>query len=354
MKSAYIHIPFCKKICTYCDFCKQYYNEELINKYLKSLKQEILKSYKNESLKTLYIGGGTPSCLNKKELKELFEIMSLIKLDKEYEFTFECNIEDISEGLLLFLNENKVNRLSIGIESFNKKVLNVLGRNYNFNIKEKINLAKKYFENINIDLIYGINNETLKDLKKDLNEFLSLNIPHISIYSLILEEHTILKVNGYEEINEDLNREMYDYICKELKDNDYIHYEISNFSKKGYESKHNLTYWENDKYYGFGLGASGYVENVRYTNTRSLNDYIKGNFIKEKEIMTKKIDMENFMILGLRKLKGVSEKEFYKRYNVHIKEVFKTNKLNKKDNYYYIDEENIYISNSILEDFINI
>lgn len=350
----YIHIPFCKKICTYCDFCKMYYNENLINKYLEALDKEINDNYKGETLKTLYIGGGTPSCLNMDELRKLFEVLKKFELDFNYEFTFECNLNDITEELLLFLKENNVNRLSIGVESFNEKILKVLGRKYNFDIMEKLELVKKYFSNINIDLIYGVNGESLEDLKEDLDKFIKLDVSHISIYSLILEDNTILKVNNYEEIDSDLCRSMYDYICDILEKEDYIHYEISNFSKEGFQSKHNLNYWNNGKYYGFGLGASGFTKNIRYSNTRGVNKYLKGNFRSEEEIISEKVDMENFMILGLRKIEGVSKQEFYKRYNKKIEDVFNVSKLEESKDYYFIKKDNMYVSNYILEDFINI
>lgn len=350
----YIHIPFCKKICTYCDFCKMYYNENLINKYLEALDKEIKDNYKGESLKTLYIGGGTPSCLSMDELRKLFEVLKRFKLDFNCEFTFECNLNDVTEELLVFLKENNVNRLSIGVESFNEKILKILGREYNFDIIEKITLVKKYFSNINIDLIYGVNGESIEDLKEELEKFIKLDVSHISIYSLILEDNTILKVNNYKEIDSDLCRSMYDYICDVLEKEGYIHYEISNFSKERYESKHNLNYWDNGKYYGFGLGASGFTCNIRYSNTRGINKYLKGNFRLEEEIISEKIDMENFMILGLRKIKGVSKQEFFKRYNKKIEDVFDVSKLEESKDYYFIKKDNMYISNYILEDFINI
>lgn len=352
IKSVYIHIPFCEKICTYCDFCKMYYKYFDIKKYLLALKEEIEKNYKGETIKTIYIGGGTPSCLNKEELDLLFDIIKIFKKEKNIEFTFECNPSSLTKPFLLYLKQNGINRLSIGVQSFNKNILKILGREKIR--KSKIKLAKKYFDNINIDLIYGINGQTIKNIKKDLKKYLKLKVPHISIYSLILENNTILKAKNYQEIDEDLNRDMYDLIMKTLKQNNYIHYEISNFSKKGYESKHNLCYWNNDKYYGFGLGASGYVENYRYTNTRNINKYLEGNYIYEKEQISKKIDMENFMILGLRKIKGVSEKEFKRKYNLSIKEVFDIKNLDFKDDMWYIKEQNLFISNQILEDFIDI
>ncbi len=350
--SVYIHIPFCKNICKYCDFSKIYYNNDIISKYLISLENEINNNYKSKSLKSLYIGGGTPSSLSKKHLEKLFDILNIFIFNEYYEFTFECNIEDINEELLILLKKNRVNRLSIGVQSFNKKILDILGRNYCNDYFDKINLCKKYFTNINIDLIYGINGETINDLKNDLDKYLELNIPHISIYSLILEDNTLLKINNYVELDDDTTREMYDIITKTLKDNGYIHYEISNFSKEGYNSIHNLTYWNNDKYYGFGLGASGYINNIRYTNTRSINKYLNNDYLYDKETIDKKLDMSYFMILGLRKIKGVSELDFYKRYNTNISDIFNIDNLSYKDGYYYIDEDKLFIENSILVDFV--
>lgn len=350
--SIYIHIPFCKSICKYCDFSKIYYNDKLIFKYLESLKNEINTTYKKEELKSLYIGGGTPSCLDIDCLNKLFNILKVFKLKKDYEFTFECNIEDINEELLLILKNNKVNRLSLGVQSFNKKILDILGRRYAVDYLDKINLCKKYFDNINIDLIYGINNQSIEDLKKDLDIFLELDIVHISIYSLILEENTILKVNNYIELDDDITRKMYDLIVSTLKDNGYIHYEISNFSKEGYSSIHNTNYWNNNKYYGFGLGASGYIDNIRYNNTRSINKYLDNNYLYESEVITKELDMSYFMILGLRKIKGVSNDEFYERYKTNINDVFNINKLTYKDGNYFIDEDKLFIENSILIDFV--
>ncbi len=351
IESLYIHIPFCNNICYYCDFCKMYYNKKYVKEYLYALKKEINKYYKNDILKTIYIGGGTPSSLSIDELKLLFSIVDKLNIASDYEMTFECNINDINKELLIFLKNNKVNRLSIGIESFNDNVLKILGRN-NSDVVSRIKQCKKYFSNINIDLIYGVNCESINDLKKDLKSFLDLNVPHISIYSLILEDNTILKVNNYKEQSDEILRDMYDLICSTLKNNGYNHYEISSFSKEGYSSNHNLTYWNNNKYYGFGLGSSGFIRNIRYNNTRSITNYINGNYRLDEEIITKKIDMENFMILGLRKTDGVSNSEFKKRYNTNIEDVFDTKNLVKYNDRYYIKEDDLFVSNYILCDFI--
>lgn len=362
VNSVYIHIPFCKNICSYCDFCKMYYNSNYVKNYLNSLKDEISKNYSNETIKTIYIGGGTPSSLSITELKELFDILKIFKLDNDYEFTIECNIEDIVEDKIKLFKENKVNRISIGVESFNKKNLELLNRKeIQFDdVKDKIDLIKSIgIENINIDFIYAIPNENMSILKSDLELFLKLDVPHISLYSLIIEDNTKLKINNIKNIDENLDYEMYRYIENTLKLNNYNHYEVSNFSKTGYESRHNLVYWNNEHYYGFGLGASGYIDNIRYTNTRSLNKYLEGNYVLEKEVLTKKEEMQNEMILGLRKMKGVNKNLFYKKYNINIEELFDIKELvsNKKliddGKYLKISDDYIYLSNDILINFID-
>ncbi|MBE6139019.1 MAG: radical SAM family heme chaperone HemW [Firmicutes bacterium] len=361
MESAYIHIPFCDTICSYCDFCKFIRNDEWINKYLNALEKEINTKYKGEILNTIYIGGGTPSCLNLEQLIKLFSIIKVLNRNKEYEFTFECNIENITKDKLKLLYDNGVNRLSIGIQTFNEKYLTFLNRNHTKQeIIEKINLAKEIgFKNINIDLIYGLPNQTLEELNEDIEEFLKLNITHISTYSLIIEPNTKIYINNYNNIDEDIDFEMYKLICNKLKDNGYNHYEISNFSKVGYESKHNLTYWNNNEYYGFGLGASGYIDNIRYENTRSFNRYLSGEYVKESHKLDLNEIIENEFILGLRKINGINKEIFKNKYNKDIKNIEVVNKLLECNNLLedekniYINPDYIYVSNDILVEFID-
>lgn len=359
IKSAYIHIPFCMKICSYCDFCKMYYIEEFVDKYLIELEKEIEKKYQKDILKTIYIGGGTPSCLNEQQLDKLFSITNKFNLEEQYEFTFECNICDIKESLLKKLKANQVNRISIGIETINEKFYKLLNRyNDKDKIKEKIKLVKKYFTNINIDLMYAFENQTIKDLNKDLDFFKELDVPHISIYSLILEQNTKLYINNTKPISEELESDMYYYIIDYLERLGYEHYEISNFSKDGYSSVHNLTYWNNEDYYGFGLSSGGYVNKKRYTNTRSLNKYLKGNYILDEEYITKDIDMENYMILGLRKREGIKKEDFFYKYNSKIEDIFDIinmvdkNLVEDKEGYIRIPKDKLYLSNTILVNFI--
>ena len=187
--------------------------------------------------------------------------------------------------------------------------------------------------------------------------FLKLDVTHISTYSLIIEEHTILYNKNIKNIDQDLDYKMYQLINKKLSN--YNHYEISNFSKEGYESKHNLVYWNNIEYYGFGLGASSYINNTRYDNTRSINKYLEGNYISNKEQLDLKQKLEYEFILGFRKIKGINISDFYKKYNLNIldneviKKLINENKLINDDENIYINPKYLYVENSILEEFVN-
>ena len=355
--SAYIHIPFCNTICSYCDFPKIYYNNCFIDKYLDNLESEIKVIYKNDILDTLYIGGGTPSSLNIEELKKLFNILKIFKLNKNYEFTIECNLDSLTKEKLDLFKKNGVNRISIGIESFNKNNLKLLNRKL-VNL-DLIEYSKKIgIDNINIDLIYALPNQTLEELNEDLDLFLALDIKHISTYSLIIEDNTLLKINGVQNIDDELDLEMYKLIIDKLKNNGFNHYEISNFAKEGYESKHNLTYWNNFEYYGFGMGASSYINNKRINNTKSITKYLNGIYKYDEEELDKKKKMEYEMILGLRKIEGVNIKEFYNKYQINIEDVFdikdllEKGKLIKENGFIRINEDYLYLSNDILINFI--
>ena len=353
-KSVYIHIPFCHDICSYCDFCKFLYNKKWVYAYLTALDKEIKDRYMDDEVSTIYIGGGTPSCLTNDELIRLLDMTKMFKTSNLEEFTIECNIEDISPELLQVLSRYGVNRLSIGIESFNKKNLEFMNRSVEYkDAKIKIDLCRAYgFKNINIDLIYAIPGETLKDLKKDLSMFLKLEPSHISTYSLMIEEHTKLSNQNIEYIDEELDYEMFKLIEKKLKK--FNHYELSNYALSGYESKHNLVYWNNEEYYGFGLSASGYIDNIRYTNTKNLKQYLLGNYVKEQEILSDKTKMDYEIMLGLRKLNGIDVIKFKEKFNKDIEDVynvkplFKNKDLVKKNNHIYIHPTKLYIMNEIL------
>ncbi len=356
VKAVYIHIPFCSDICTYCDFCKYYYNESFVNKYLVSLEKEIRSIYKGEVIETLYIGGGTPSCLNLKQLEKLLKITKIFKTNN-LEFTFEANIESIDEAKVKLIKNYGVNRISLGVQTFNERFLTFLNRHHTKEmVTEKIAMIKKYIDNINVDLIYAILGETLEELNNDLDIILDLKVKHISTYSLMIEKNTILYNHKIKNIDEDLDFKMYELIMKRLKD--FEHYEISNFGQ--YKCRHNLTYWNNEEYYGFGLGASGYIGNVRYTNTKSLNHYLNDNYCYDRESLSFNEKVENAFILGLRKIKGINKDSFYRKYKINILDISEVLNLindgkliNDKENV-YINPKYLYVNNDILIDFMGV
>lgn len=352
--SVYIHIPFCNYICSYCDFCKIIYDKRYIKRYLDSLRSEIVSRYRGEEVKTIYIGGGTPSSLDTQELIMLLDIISLFNLSSDYEFTIEGNIESINEDKLIIMKKYGVNRISVGIQSFDSDIIKLLGRRHTKEeVFDKINLIKRYIDNINVDIIYGAYSN-ISILKRDISYVLELNVNHISAYSLIIEDNTLLKVNGFSYIDEDTDFEMYKYINDTLVSNGYIHYEISNYAKRGYESRHNLVYWNNDYYYGFGLSSSSYIDNVRIVNTKNLSKYLNGEYIATSLIEDINVRMENEVMLGLRKFKGINLDVFRSKYKRDLMDVFNTDDLIRdgylviEDNYLRISSEYMYISNEII------
>lgn len=358
--AVYIHIPFCNYICAYCDFCKVFYNKKIINKYLEALKEEINNNYKGEIITSLYIGGGTPSSLSLDELKKLFNILKIFKISKDCEFTFEANPDTLTLDKIKLLKEFGVNRVSLGVETINKNLQKILERNTN---KIKVincinNLKTSGIFNINVDLIYAVEGETLTLLDDDLRFILSLDIPHISTYSLIIEDNTKLKINGVKNIDKALDREMYDKICKVLKEENYIHYEISNFSKENYQSRHNLKYWNNLQYYGFGLGAASYINNIRYSNTRSISNYINGKTVLDREILTVEDMIFYEIMLRFRTSKGIDKKIFEKKYNVKLEDLFnyktlvKEGILENNNTYLSVNEKYFYVLDEVLTRFL--
>lgn len=362
ISSVYIHIPFCKKICSYCDFCKVFYNKKMVKEYLESLENEINTKYKGEIINTVYIGGGTPSSLSIKELKELFRIIKVFKLDKTYEFTIECNFDSITKEKLDLFKENGINRISFGLETINKDVLNELNRDLDIDyIREIIDYSNDIgLNNINLDLMYGFSFSNFDNLKKDIEFILSLDIKHISTYSLILEKNTLLDIKKYKNIDEDLDREMYEYIHATLKDNGFNHYEISNFAKVGYESRHNLVYWHNEEYYGFGVGASSYFDDLRISSSRSITNYNKKIYNYEYEELTNNDKYIYEIILGLRLKEGIDIDNFKKKFGFSIKKNYNIDKMIKdgkiviNNNHLKVPFNNWYVINRILLDFMEV
>ena len=350
----YIHIPFCKQKCYYCDFVSFAKQEEFQKEYFKILKNEIKDFFSennNYEISTIYIGGGTPSYVDENYIKE---ILDLIPKHNAKEITIEVNPGTVNlEKLKLYKNIG-VNRLSIGLQSTQNRLLKQIGRIHSFeDFLNTYNIAKNVgFDNINVDLMIGLPNQTIQDIKQSLEIVTNLNPNHISVYSLIVEEGTKIDelINKGTLIlpNEELERNMYWYVKNYLELNGYFHYEISNFSQKGYESKHNLDCWNQKEYIGFGLAAHSYINDVRFSNTEDFNEYLK-NYNDSKIVQEEQNEIakkKEYMLLGLRKIEGVSIQEFKKIFGENPIFLFK-DILNKlvNENLIIVDNDNIKLTN---------
>ena len=328
--SAYVHIPFCTQICYYCDFSKVFIKNQPVDDYLQALIREF-ESYDIEQLRTLYIGGGTPTSITAQQLDYLLtNLTKHLDLSVLEEFTIEANPGDLTDDKIEVLKKSAVNRVSLGVQTFNDKQLKRIGRSHNESqIYSTIDHLKTAgFDNISIDLIYALPGQTMEDVKENVAKAIALDIPHLSLYSLILEHHTVfmnkMRRGKLNLPQEDLEAEMFEYIIAELEANGFEHYEISNFTKPGFESRHNLMYWENAEYYGVGAGASGYLNGVRYRNRGPIQHYLKavseGNARLSEEVLTKDEMMEEELFLGLRKKSGVSIAKFEEKFGVSFEE----------------------------------
>ena len=367
MKGLYIHIPFCEKKCKYCDFNSFCASIADKNQYITALIDEMEK-YKGTKCDTVFMGGGTPTAL---DTQNLFRVLEAINrnfvISDKTEFTAEVNPKTVDENKLKMMLENGVNRLSVGVQSLNDAELSAIGRIHSASdAEETIHMARKCgFENISIDLMSALPNQTMESFSKTLEKAVKLNTEHISCYSLILEEGTPL----YKEYkngklilpDEDTEREMYEYACDFLKKNGYFQYEISNFAKPGKCSRHNLKYWNCDEYIGIGLSAHSYLDGVRFSNTGDFKQYISGDyFSEEREVLSEKDKMSEYMFMGLRKTEGVSKTEFSKRFSAEMEEIFSKPVLKYKKWGMIIDENDflqlskkaISVSNQIMCDFI--
>lgn len=328
--SAYVHIPFCTQICYYCDFSKVFIKNQPVDDYLQALIREF-ESYDIEQLRTLYIGGGTPTSITAQQLDYLLtNLTKHLDLSVLEEFTIEANPGDLTDDKIEVLKKSAVNRVSLGVQTFNDKQLKRIGRSHNESqIYSTIDHLKTAgFDNISIDLIYALPDQTMEDVKENVAKAIALDIPHLSLYSLILEHHTVfmnkMRRGKLNLPQEDLEVEMFEYIIAELEANGFEHYEISNFTKPGFESRHNLMYWDNAEYYGVGAGASGYLNGVRYRNRGPIQHYLKavseGNARLSEEVLTKDEMMEEELFLGLRKKSGVSIAKFEEKFGVSFEE----------------------------------
>ena len=382
----YVHIPFCKHKCYYCDFISYANKESLVERYINVLIREITDvatgnrlDYENGidelfNVNTIYIGGGTPSFIESKYIVNIIStIKEYFKINENAEITLEVNPGTVNENKLKDYFNAGVNRLSIGLQATNDSLLKEIGRIHTY--EEFLNtykLARKIgFKNINADLMIGLPKQTIEDVEKAVNDLIKLGLEHISVYSLILEEGTVLEEqirSGKLKLPEDEEeREMYWKVKSILEANGYIHYEISNFAKKGYESQHNLDCWRQKEYVGFGVAAHSYTNDVRYSNIENLEEYIE-NYENDKlednfvfnEKQTHNMKVKEYMMLGLRKLKGVSIQEFKEKFAANPIYVFK-NELEKLVNedlleidgdYIRLTKKGLDLANLVWEEFV--
>lgn len=368
--SAYVHIPFCTQICYYCDFSKVFIKNQPVDAYLQALIREF-RSYDITELRTLYIGGGTPTSISAVQLDYLLtELSRDLNLNTLEEFTIEANPGDLTVDKIEVLQKSAVNRVSLGVQTFNDKHLKRIGRSHNeAQIYSTIDALKTAgFQNISIDLIYALPGQTMDDVRSNVAKALSLNIPHLSLYSLILEHHTVfmnkMRRGKLHLPTEDLEAEMFEYIISEMERNGFEYYEISNFTKPGFESRHNLMYWDNVEYYGVGAGASGYLDGIRYRNRGPIQHYLKGvsegNARLSEEVLSKNEMMEEELFLGLRKKEGVSigkfeqkfGTSFEKRYGQIVQELQSDGLLKENNGFIQMTKKGLFLGDTVAEKFI--
>ncbi|WP_246940509.1 radical SAM family heme chaperone HemW [Bacillus pinisoli] len=376
IKAAYIHIPFCHQICHYCDFNKVFLKGQPVEEYLDHLELEMkytLQQVPTNEVKTIFIGGGTPTALNEAQLERLLKIIKeqLPSWSNDLEFTIEANPQDLTKEKLTVLKEGGINRLSIGVQSFNNELLKKIGRTHQQNdVFEGIKRAREVgFENISIDLIYSLPNQTIDDFRETLTQAFSLGIEHFSAYSLIIEPKTVfynlMKKGKLPLPSQESEAKMFELLMDEMQLHGYHQYEISNFAKEGYESKHNITYWNNEEYYGFGAGAHSYVNGKRVANAGPLKKYMtlvagQGSPHVEEHIVSNQEKMEEELFLGLRKSMGVSISYFNEKYGISLKDIFKEainenierNLLMIEDDYLRLTREGKLLGNEVFQSFL--
>ncbi|EOU1489529.1 MAG: radical SAM family heme chaperone HemW [Clostridium perfringens] len=372
--SLYIHIPFCAQKCLYCDFPSFARKDHLRKVYIEALNKEIIslrEKHNNLEINTIFIGGGTPSVLEADELECLLKEVAKLNMAKYIEYSMECNPGNLTEEKLEVMKKYGVNRISMGLQAKQDNLLKGLGRIHNYKtFKENFLLAKKVgFNNINVDLMFGLPNQRLNEWEETLREIISLEPAHISAYSLIIEEGTAF-YNLYENDKlklptEEEERKMYHLAKKILEENGFNQYEISNYAKERKECRHNLAYWNMDNWIGVGSAAASYINGKRIKNISSVEEYInsineKGEAVEEIINNSKNDNMEEFMFMGLRKINGIDENEFKKRFSMNINDVYGEilNKyideglLIRESGRIFLSEKGIEISNVIMADFL--
>ena len=359
----YVHIPFCKTICTYCDFPKIIANDCKKEEYITHLIEE-LESYSDKltKVKTVYIGGGTPNSLTNDQLFRLFSALKPY-LEQSKENSIEINSELFTKEQALLFKKFNINRVSIGVQTFNDRLIKVINRFHSFNtVKNTIDLLlDEGINNINIDMIYGLPTQTIDELNKDIDILLGLDIKHISYYSLILEEKTILEYQIKNKIiaepDENVTEEMANIVYNRMKNTKFLQYEISNYALPGYESIHNLIYWNHEPYIGIGARACGYYNNIRYENNFVLSKYYE-KYVSFEEYISIEEAKKEYMMLGLRKNQGINLSEYFKKFGTKVEDDFDLNRLFELDlieiidDFLRIKEDKILLGNQVFMEFV--
>lgn len=339
-RGVYIHIPFCHQICNYCDFNKVFFKNQPVDEYIEALGREMEMTVAGmpeafTNIETIFLGGGTPTALSAEQIEKLLSLITKhIPMSSVKEFSSEANPDELTIDKLQALYNGGVNRLSMGVQSFDQSLLKKIGRTHsNEHVYETIQNAKNVgFKNISIDLMYGLPGQTMEEWQETLEKALALNLPHYSAYSLIVEPKTIFYIQyakGKLHLpTEDLEADMYGVLMDTMEAHGLRQYEISNFANEGYESTHNKIYWDNDEYAGFGAGAHGYLEGIRYSNVAPIKKYIETVMAGERPLLhehevTGDEKLEEQMFLGLRKSAGVTHEEFEKKFGQPMLSIYK-------------------------------
>ena len=373
MAGIYIHIPFCKQRCNYCAF----YSSTLYNikeEYADAVCKELLmrKEYiKGEEIKTIYFGGGTPSTLPIRLLQKICDtIYANYTVCSNAEVTIECNPDDLTEEFLAELRQLPFNRISMGVQSFSNRQLKRLGRRHNAEKARRAvgNARAAGYKNISIDLMFALPDSTIEEWEESINEAISLNPEHISAYNLMYEEdtplHRALQRGDFEELSEEENIEQFRMLIKRMKEAGYYHYEISNFAKPGYESRHNSSYWNDTAYIGCGAAAHSYNGDSREWNISDIKEYIKGiesnNRNYEIEHLTEEERYNDAILTRLRTADGIPltwmKNKFSQRLNSYMlnaaKKHIEYGNIKKADETLSLTEKGIFISDAVIRDFI--
>lgn len=322
LNAMYVHVPFCDHICAYCDFPRCGYHAPLVEKWLIALEQE-LHQVQPSACKSIYIGGGTPSCLHIKQLYRLLQLLSAYAGGVE-EYTIEVNADSLDQEKIALCKQFGINRISMGAQSFQPALLQKMERKADLAMmKERIAwLRKAGITNISLDLIYGLPNQTLDLWKADLDIAVQLPITHLSLYALTIEEHSKFGREHIAPCDEDLEADYYELALRTLKEHGFDHYEISSFARDNHVSMHNLAYWHYEDFYGIGCGASGKENHVRYDNTRNLHTYLTQGTSRNELHLSKEEEMFEMMMMGLRLKEGVDEATFIERFDCSYHSVF--------------------------------